>query len=88
MNPFVRSFLNSFSTHSTKQSHLGDFPIAFAFRGGVGIQPTAGAAVSMEVAGSSFNAFPTQSLVIRKEFPETFMWDVLNVIDRFVPSQS
>lgn len=42
----------------------------------------------MEGAGFGLNVFLTQSPFIRKEFPETFMWDVLNDIDRFVPSQS
>lgn len=45
-----------------------------------------GADVSIDRIG--FNAFSTRSLIIRKEFPETFIWDVLNEIDRFVPSQS
>lgn len=67
--------------------YLGDFPVAFAFSGAGahfdGIISTLSSGLSLEETGSNSNV-PTHSLVIRKEFPETFILDMLNVTDRFV----
>lgn len=68
---------------------LGHYPVAFAFS-------AESANVSVAVAAASGPHFHSinrlggntaKSLVVRKEFPETFILDLLNVTDRFVTAR-
>lgn len=78
-----RSYLAPLYAFST----FAGVPASAAAFGG-GFAGGAVAAVGLSLSGVGFSQSPIQQPTIRKEFPETFIWDSMKVSDRFVTSIS